>query len=1088
MTPRLQPVSLPPEDAADRARALDPSASFIVQAPAGSGKTTLLVQRFLVLLSRVAEPEAIVAITFTRKAAAEMRARIVAALDPDSEAAQSPAAEAALRRDRERGWDLRRNPSRLRIQTIDSLCASIVQRMPMLARTGGMPGIAEDASELYREAATHLLRHVAGDDATAAAAVTRLLLHLDNDFRVLRGMFEGLLARRDQWLRHLGVNQDGAALRAALERALASVVREGLARASRRVPPLVLARLMDLHDGAALRCDPPRAVMNRADELSVWRALAGFLLSDKGEWRRSADARHGFPPNYKFEKQEFLGLLATLSSDDELREALAEVRKLPDPQFADGQWDILAALIDLLPLAAAELKVTFRERGLMDFVELGETARRALGTAEHPTDLALTLGERIQHLLIDEFQDTSVSQFELIERLVGTWGHGQDDHSLFLVGDPMQSIYRFREAQVGLFLRARAEGVGDIACEPLRLRANFRSRPGVVDWVNTAFAQIFPAVENPALGAVTYASSAASRTPISSPSVVVHPFSSAAEEPEAAAVARLVREGLALGSTAILVRARSHGRAIVAELARHRIPYRAVDFDALPERPAIQDLAALTRALLHPGDRAAWLAVLRAPWCGLTLQDLHELAAAEPRAILYEQIAASAHPRLQRVATALAGPVRLTRRAPLRTPVEQAWRALGGPECLANAAEATDCERYLELLDQIGAAGEVDFGLLERRTAVLFAQPQTDAEAAVDVMTIHKAKGLEWETVILPGLGREAASDASPLLRWNEVPLAGGGASLVFAPIEATGEEDDPVFRYLAHVDRQCARHETARLLYVAATRARERLHLLGHAEPNAQGEIRARSGTLLHLLWPVIGDEFAGLAGTTAANSAATALLPQTLRRVPAEWTPATRDDAFNWTAQEAEEVEAVTFEWAGDLLRHAGTVTHRWLDRIAREGPDAWTAARFEANRRVWEDELAAMGLDETESARGAVLVAEALARTLADPRGRWLLGPHAEHASELRVSVVVDGTVHHGSIDRTFVDEAGVRWVVDYKTGRHDGTGLDAFLDNEVERYRARLERYACYFRALEPHPIRLALYFPLAGGGWREWTPA
>jgi len=1086
MMPRLQPVPLPPEDAADRARALDPAASFIVQAPAGSGKTTLLVQRFLVLLSRVAEPESIVAITFTRKAAAEMRARIVAALAPDGDAAPSPAAEAALRWDRERGWDLRRNPSRLRIQTIDSLCASIVQRMPMLARTGGMPGIAEDAWELYREAATHLLRHVAGDDAKAAEAVTRLLLHLDNDFRVLRAMFEGLLARRDQWLRHLGVNQDGVALRAALERALASVVGEGVSRAARHVPPLLLARLMDLYDGAALRCDPPRAVMNRADELSVWRALTGFLLSDKGEWRRSADARHGFPPNYKFEKQEYLGLLATLSSDGELREALAEVGKLPDPRFAGDQWEILEALIDLLPLAAAELKVTFRERGLMDFVELGETARRALGSAEHPTDLALTLGERVQHLLIDEFQDTSVSQFELIERLVATWGHGQEEHSLFLVGDPMQSIYRFREAQVGLFLRARTEGVGDVACEPLRLRANFRSRPGVVDWVNAAFAQIFPAVENPALGAVTYASSSASRAPVSSPAVVVHPFGSAAEDVEASAVARIVREALALGSTAVLLRARSHGRAIVAELARHRIPYRAVDFDALPERPAIQDLMALTRALLHPGDRAAWLAVLRAPWCGLTLEDLHELAASEPRAILYEQIANSGHPRLQLLAPALAAPVRLARRVPLRVAVEQAWRALGGPQCLANSAEAVDCERYLELLGQLGAAGDVDFGLLERRTAVLFAQPQTGDEAAVDVMTIHKAKGLEWDSVILPGLGREAASDSSPLLRWNEVPMPGGGSSLVFAPIEATGEEADPVFRYLAHVDRQCARHETARLLYVAATRARERLHLLGHAERNAHGGIRARSGTLLHLLWPVIGEEFSGLAG--AAAPAPDAPLPQTLRRVPDGWVPAMRGAAVEWAAQEAEETEAVTFEWAGDLLRHAGTVTHRWLERIAREGPDAWTSARFEAQRRIWEDELAALGLDENDAARGAVLVAEALARTLADPRGRWLLGPHPEHATELRVSVVVDGVVHHGSIDRTFVDEAGVRWVVDYKTGRHEGAGLEAFLDNEVERYRTKLERYACYFRAVDPHPVRLALYFPLAGGGWREWTPA
>ena len=195
------------DDSAVRARALDPAESFIVQAPAGSGKTSLLVQRFLVLLSRVEQPEAIAAITFTRKAAAEMRARIVGALAQAAagEAGASrheqttlEAAHAALQRDREAGWDLRSNPARLRIQTIDSLCAGIVQRMPWMARTGGMPAIAEDARELYREAARHTLGHLTGS-GRPGQAVERLLLHLDNHYRSLAAMFEDLLPKRDQW-------------------------------------------------------------------------------------------------------------------------------------------------------------------------------------------------------------------------------------------------------------------------------------------------------------------------------------------------------------------------------------------------------------------------------------------------------------------------------------------------------------------------------------------------------------------------------------------------------------------------------------------------------------------------------------------------------------------------------------------------------------------------------------------------------------------------------------------------------------------------------------------------------------------------
>ena len=1094
------------DDSAVRARALDPAGSFIVQAPAGSGKTSLLVQRFLVLLGRVEQPEAIAAITFTRKAAAEMRARIVEALaraaagetgSSRHEQTTLEAAQAALQRDREAGWDLRSNPARLRIQTIDSLCASIVQRMPWMARTGGMPAIAEDARELYREAARHTLGHLTGP-GRAGQAVERLLLHLDNHYRSLAAMFEDLLPKRDQWLRHLGVGAgvgaEGEALRAALEDSLAGVVKQGLERAAHRIPPLVLARIVELHDAAAARLDPARprvqvAPGTAAADLPGWRALADFLLTGNDHWRKSADSRHGFPPHYKEEKREFLEIAGTLAEDEALLAALVEIRKLPDARFREEQWSVLESLLTLLPVAAAELKLTFRERGTVDFVELGEAARRALGSTGHPTDLAFSLGERIEHLLVDEFQDTSVSQFELVERLVAGWEAADPgDRTLFLVGDPMQSIYRFREAQVGLFLRARTAGVGAVSCEPLQLTANFRSRPGIVDWVNTAFTSIFPAAEDAALGAIAYSASQPRRAVAASAEVTIHAYFNSAEQEEAAEVARLAEAALP-GSVAVLVRARSHAIAIVAEFERRRIPFRAVEFDPLAERPAMQDLQALTRAMLHPGDRAAWLAILRAPWCGLTLAELHDLAA-DPRAMMWDRLTRSASPRLQRVREALAEPLALVRRIPLRQCVEPAWIRLGGPACLTSAADRADCVRYFDLLEEIDNGGETTFDLLERRLGQLFGLPPPVDGPAVELMTIHKAKGLEWDTVIVPGLGREAAADAKPLLRWSEVPGPDGSTSLVFAPIEATREEnDDAIFSYLARMERQRSRYETARLLYVAATRARERLHWLGHAEVNAKGEAKPRSGTLLQLLWPAVERHFAAAMPPGATKgAAATETLPldQRMRRLPESWQPPKPAARPEWEPRETGETE-VTFDWTGDTLRHAGAVTHVWLDRIAREGLGRWTVTRVREEVTLFREALEALGLaDDAEIAVGAAAVEAALTRSLADPRGRWLLGPHPEAANELRVSVFDGGTVHNGVIDRTFVDTEGVRWIIDYKTSSHEGADAAAFLDNELQRYRARLERYARYFRATESRPIRLGLYFPLMGG-WRQWQP-
>ena len=143
----------------------------------------------------------------------------------------------------------------------------------------------------------------------------------------------------------------------------------------------------------------------------------------------------------------------------------------------DAQWDVLRALLRTLKLAVAQLQMVFRAERVIDFMELGIAAREALGQIDNPTEVAYRMDSRIEHLLVDEFQDTSRAQFELLEQLTGGWQPG-DGRTLFLVGDPMQSIYRFRQAEVGLFGEVERKGIGDLRLEPLQLRLNRRSRPG----------------------------------------------------------------------------------------------------------------------------------------------------------------------------------------------------------------------------------------------------------------------------------------------------------------------------------------------------------------------------------------------------------------------------------------------------------------------------------------------------------------------------------------------------------------------------------------------------------------------------------
>ncbi|MBI4293606.1 MAG: UvrD-helicase domain-containing protein [Betaproteobacteria bacterium] len=1216
-------------DLEQRRHALDPTRSFIVQAPAGSGKTELLIQRYLVLLSRVRNPEEIAAITFTKKAAGEMRKRVLEAL-ASARAEEKPPephraltweqARAALARDRELGWRLEENAARLRIQTIDALCASLTRQMPVLAAFGAQPRSIEDAGPLYREAARATLALVE-EKGQAADDVAKLLAHLDNDVSVAADLLAGMLQKRDHWIRNLR----GAHDREALEAALAAVRRDAMMRVRQLLHPAPegsplegewgqsIQELLGLATYAAdnlaaadkrswiCECADLAALPGASEaDMFAWLGLAELLLTGAGEWRRGANSLIGFPAgtdkagkaiakDWKEYHAALIARLAHLARSDELREALHDLRRLPPERYTDAQWEALGAIARLLPLALAELKLVFAARGEADFVEIAQGALVALGESEAPTDLMLSLDYRIHHILVDEFQDTSFTQFELLHKLTAGW-QPDDGRTLFLVGDPMQSIYRFREAEVGLFLKARHEGIGQVALEPLTLSANFRSQAGIVAWVNRAFAQVMPMQENVAAGAVPYSPSDPVH-PAASDAVGVHAFFGGDAQAEAEQVAALIEAAQRddpEGCVAVLVRNRSHLAEIVPRLKERELSFRAIEIEALGHRQAVQDLLALTRALAHPADRIAWLALLRAPWCGLTLADLHALVRTDPphphregrdgdgvkpprdqrrplasrqlplfsdaptplapqgtgtrgelgsrrHATLWElleddiqlaHLSADARTRLERVRGVLHHAMNNRLRGTLRDRVEAAWLALGGPACVENDTDLEDIEIYLDYLEDSEHAGEIaDLAAFEQGLADLYALAdlQADPDTAVQIMTIHKAKGLEFDTVIVPGLGRAPRKRDPSLFLWTErpssspTPIQGAGrggdgvpsspqrpeSSLLLAPIKQTGTEADLAYDYLVRLDAEKESHEEGRLLYVAATRARRHLHLLGDTRLDASADeaeldsaSRAKSpssGSLLAKLWPAVESDFAEAArtflprqgeGEGGGGVRPPGSVDQDLRRLPTEWSLPEIPPRCSWSPpkEPARVQDAIEFSWAGETARHVGSVVHRWLQRIADDQMKGWSRARIGTMREAFRDELTARGVEEKELSAATERVARALANSLDDPRGKWLLGTQADARNEYRLTASVDGERRNLVIDRVFIDSQGRRWIVDYKTSSHEGGELDAFLDRERVRYAAQLERYA---RALgEAEPAGLGLYFPLVSG-WRDW---
>mgnify|MGYP001412421577 CR=1 FL=1 len=984
-------------DQATRDRALDPKGSFIVQAPAGSGKTSLLVARFLKLLALANKPEEILAITFTRKAAAEMRKRVLEKLPNAGEIAH-----------------------RLRIQTIDALSASLTRQMPVLARFGAQPEIVEDASELYLEAAFKTLGDFGNPD------VVRVLAHLDNNLSAAAGLLAGMLQKRDQWLRNAGNPPTREQLEAAL--------------VSERNRHLDLAKALD-----------PRASEDFAKE----------VLTKTGEWRKRPKPAP-----------------ADIVGNEPLRLALVALLTLPPGKYQDAQWEALEAILALLLPAVKQLVVRFSETNQVDFTHIAQGAVHALGAADDPSELLLSLDARISHILVDEFQDTSISQWELLKLLTSNWSP-EEGRTVFAVGDPMQSIYRFREAEVGLFLHARSAGLGSVKLEPIVLTTNFRSQAGIVEWVNGFFPSVLPLIPDEASGAVPYSPSTTHHPALPGTAVAWHGFFDRESESQKAVELATA----STGSTAILVRNRSHLDAIVPALQAAGIRYRAVEIEQLGEKQVVQDLYALTRALLHPADRIAWLAILRAPWVGLDLSDLSEFFENKNDRTIWELMqdaTRSSVPALDRFRSVLAPAIANRLRGGLRDRVEGVWLSLGGPACVQGPTDLEDAAIFLDELEKLEQAGSLpELKVLEDKLEKLWALPDVNAGPdSVEIMTIHKAKGLEWDTVIVPGLDRAPRSGDRQLFAWKAQ-----SDRLLLAPINETGSDKEPLYEYVRSLEKNAEDIEAGRLFYVAATRARQRLHLLACAKADEAGAPKAPDKrSLLAKAWFEAAACFSGLSqeisNSRARNAVISPRAPALLRRLPAAYAvpPPPAPAAWDAPPEGREDEEPLSFDWAQEPARLAGVVVHGWFQRIAEDELRGWDAARVDRLKPRFVRELDRLGVPPAGMERAAGIVAAALKNALADERGRWILGPHPHAVSEHRITTPSRKQMR---IDRYIEDAQGVRWVVDFKTGEHLGGNKEAYLDDQQKRYARQLDAYS-----QAKAGARRALYFPLLAG-WREW---
>jgi ATP-dependent exoDNAse (exonuclease V) beta subunit len=1209
-------------DQHQREQALDAGRSILVQAPAGSGKTDLLTRRFLRLLSEVDEPGRIVAITFTKAAAAEMRNRILSELEKaaatnatgaDDEFSMEFLARRALQHSRALGWDLLKMPAQLRISTIDSFCYELALQQPLLSGLGGGLDITERPAELYHRAARRTLDQIgegdlSGSTASLGSAVETLLSWRDNGLQEMEDLLVKMLAERDRWMQEFWLRDfaemreaDWDALRARLELPFARAVAEAVCELDRLLDEDVRDEAMDLarfscgqrskwqqcklFQFAGLPCQPFRNPDALEETRQGYLCMAQMLLTGDGTLckPRSFNITRGFPLESFDEKLRITNLVNRLEAITGFEEKLNAVRDLPPARYPEDDWQIVRACFTLVRRAAAELKVEFAEAGVVDFTEVSQMAQRVLkGEDELPSDAAINIADGIHHLLVDEFQDTSRRQHKLISSLAAAWPE-PEGRTVFVVGDPLQSIYFFRDADAELFPRVRHVGLelptGDaLKLDFVPLSSNFRTTPKLVDKLNQAFSQIFAVSDGSGieLSEAQPAREAASdrnpcfqlhldfipqtaRSNSSRPDALQRKQETAqvretAHQAQTEKIVTLIRSHMARVEAArargekyrIAVLGRTYkSLAPVAQALREAaIPFRAVDLESLNDRPEVLDMLALARAVFNREDRVAWLGVLRAPWCGLSLADLHRLASADDAEVLRRPIPELLASRLQllskegresaqRVLQTIEAAADLRAAQPARslgTWLEQVWLRLGGADCVDETGRA-NVDRLWEFFDQL-QYGEPDLlgrGLAEALEQ-LKAQPDPAAASdyGVQLMSIHKSKGLEFEVVIVPDLQAPCGRNDFKLLSWLERGLeyaddGGGITEFLVAPLPSKGTESGKAKKWVDRVYRQRESQETRRILYVAATRAREELHLFARpaykVERDGSLTLPDPRGTLLATAWPALEDEvrqrFEDWKNkpqetqiTAIAASHANNMLvmprpgrPAVVRRLPPDYRPL--DTTFPAPSNGDSDVAALAGSQlyrrheGGVLSRALGSAVHALLEELARLRVTLdWPSARLALERmqpRII-SQLRGAGVEQKQAAKIAGQALDIAMNATHDSNAQWILSPHTGAASEVRWAGIIAGRLREVRVDRIFraagepsTEGDDCWWIIDYKTAHGDRAEQAAALAKLRALFASQLELYARVLRNLHGQDVavRAGLYYPrLQAFDWWE----
>lgn len=1069
ISPRAYEVNGAAADAMEFTRvACDPSRSVVVEACAGSGKTWLLVARMLRLLLAGTEPSELLAITFTRKAAQEMRERLLhllhdLALKPDTEVRGLLLERGVDESDLPRVFPVARrlyervlaSPQSLSIDTFHSWFARLVQIAPL---SSGVPHgytLTEATGELLMDAYSRFMQLLDEEGQEAVREALLTLYDMAGDWNARR-LLDAFIDKRAEWW---AVTKDGG--EAPLEWLRELCGEDGLvdARLALWSDAKLTARITHLArilgGGSAVNQKRATAIekaLSAGASLDSFDALCHEFFNDAGEPRKNQktkDLTKAIEQNFGaggadvFDKEfEAIGeLLKQLRKRSCERQVLA----MNEALFTAG-----AAFLDQYQAVKAEQRV-------FDFGDLEWHAYRLLTDAGHAAYLQSRLDARYRHILLDEFQDTNPLQWTIVRAWLDAYGGDAQQPSVFVVGDPKQSIYRFRRAEPRVFSAAR-DMLAALGADVLRTNQTRRNARTVVEVLNAGF------VSNPIFSPQTTLAGQDGvvwRLPLiraeekQADAAAVFslrdPLAAARDEEEDA---RRVDEGRAVAQAIIralrelearhkrpakwsdvmlLVKKRTYLGAYESALREAGIPFVSDKRGGLLESLEVADLIALLSFLITPGDNRALAHVLKSPIFGASDDDLIDLAQRGEGVWwkrMQEVAADGVSPAVRRATQLLQHWLEAAPRLPVHDlldlilhqgqliaryaeAVQPAVRAqvIGNIEAFTELALNLDAGRYPSLPKFIDALR------LLKKGAENDAPDEATVAAAVDavrILTIHSAKGLEAPIVVLVDANHSepARDDSGILCDWPQDAEAPTHFSC-FGRKSERGAARDRLF----DAEEAFKQQEDWNLLYVAATRAKDMLIVSGVAGARGAMADGTQEGSWYHRLLLVPETAFDTVLENqereivTQGSEFSVPIFDPPPLGAPADRPPAVHNLAID---------EGIALH----ALLERITQTAQWpvslpaVSQIAR-----WLRCPLQIASTVREHALCILGRPELER----------------------FFNPVHFHFARNEMEVLCDGELMR--FDRAVVCENEI-WILDYKRD---------LLESEVSTYRSQLARY-------------------------------